>query len=130
MDGRQPLCDIQRQHIQGFVTEKMVRQKFSWKTSLHLRNLVSRIFTTAVEWDSVLTLPSHQYLRPMVDQFLEVVMWMQLGLERIYPRRTCLWVFLTPSLVSVLEMRKLAAWSSFPGIVAIEAILYSPRIRN
>ena len=51
--GDQPLCDIKRQHIQGFVMEKMVRQRFSWKTSLHLRNLVSTIFTTAVDWDYV-----------------------------------------------------------------------------
>lgn len=51
--GDQPLCDIKRQHIQGFVTEKMIWQKFSWKTSLHLRNLVSKIFTTAVDWEYV-----------------------------------------------------------------------------
>lgn len=51
--GDQPLRDIKRQHIQGFVTEKMTRQKFSWKTSLHLRNLVSKIFTTAVDWEYV-----------------------------------------------------------------------------
>jgi integrase len=51
--GDEPLCDIKRQHIQGFVIEKMVRQKFSWKTSLHLRNLVSKIFGTAVDWEYV-----------------------------------------------------------------------------
>ena len=51
--GGQPLCEIKRQHIQGFVTEKIVRQKFSWKTSLHLRNLVSKIFATAVDWEYV-----------------------------------------------------------------------------
>ena len=51
--GDQPMCDIRRQHIQGFVMEKMLRQGFSWKTSLHLRNLVSKIFTTAVDWDYV-----------------------------------------------------------------------------
>ena len=51
--GDQPLCDIKRQHIQGFVTEKMIRQKFAWKTSLHLRNLVSKIFATAVDWEYV-----------------------------------------------------------------------------
>jgi integrase len=51
--GDQPMCDIKRQHIQGFVMEKMVRQGFSWKTSLHLRNLVSKIFTTAVDWEYV-----------------------------------------------------------------------------
>ena len=51
--GDQPLCDINRQHIQGFVTDKMTRQKFSWKTSLHLRNLLSTIFSTAVHWEYV-----------------------------------------------------------------------------
>ena len=51
--GDQPLCDIKRQNIQRFVIEKMVRQSYSWKTSLHLRNLVSKIFTTAVDWDYV-----------------------------------------------------------------------------
>ena len=45
--------DIKRQHIQRFVIEKIVRQSYSWKTSLHLRNLVSKIFTTAVDWDYV-----------------------------------------------------------------------------
>ncbi len=51
--GDQPMCDINRQHIQGFVTDKMTRQKFSWKTSLHLRNLLSTIFSTAVDWEYV-----------------------------------------------------------------------------
>jgi len=57
--GDQPLCDIKRQHIQGFVMEKMVRQKFSWKTSLHLRNLVSKIFSTAVDWEYVPANPAN-----------------------------------------------------------------------
>jgi integrase len=56
--GDQPMCDIRRQHIQGFVMEKMFRQGLSWKTSLHLRNLVSKIFTTAVDWDYVLANPA------------------------------------------------------------------------
>lgn len=51
--GDQPMCDIRRQHIQGFITDKMTRQKFSWKTSLHLRNLLSTIFSTAVHWEYV-----------------------------------------------------------------------------
>jgi integrase len=51
--GDQPMCDIKRQHIQGFVTDKMTRQKFSWKTSLHLGNLLSTIFSTAVHWEYV-----------------------------------------------------------------------------
>ena len=51
--GDEPMCDIKRQHIQGFVTEKITRQQFSWKTSLHLRNLLSKIFSTAVEWEYV-----------------------------------------------------------------------------
>jgi integrase len=49
--GDQPLCEIRRQHIQGFVTEKMTRQKFSWKTSMHVRNLLSKILSTAVDWE-------------------------------------------------------------------------------
>jgi Phage integrase, N-terminal SAM-like domain len=36
--GDQPLCDIKRQHIQGFVMEKMLRQGLSWK----------RLFTSAI----------------------------------------------------------------------------------
>jgi hypothetical protein len=51
--GDQLMCDINRQHIQGFVTDKMIRQKFSWKTSLHLRNLLSTIFSTAMAWEYV-----------------------------------------------------------------------------
>jgi integrase len=51
--GDQPLCDIKRQHIQGFITDKITRQKFSWRTSLHVRNLLSKIFSTAVEWEYV-----------------------------------------------------------------------------
>ena len=51
--GDQPLCDIKRQYIQGFVMEKMLRQGLSWKTTLHLRNLLGTIFTTAVEWEYV-----------------------------------------------------------------------------
>ena len=31
----------------------MIRQKFAWKTSLHLRNLLSKIFSTAVDWEYV-----------------------------------------------------------------------------
>jgi integrase len=49
--GDQPLCEIKRQNIQGFVTEKMTRQKFSWKTSMHVRNLLSKILSTAVDWE-------------------------------------------------------------------------------
>jgi integrase len=49
--GDRPLCEIRRQHVQGFVTEKMTRQKFSWKTSMHVRNLLSTILSTAVDWE-------------------------------------------------------------------------------
>ncbi|MHB8486284.1 MAG: tyrosine-type recombinase/integrase [Candidatus Acidiferrales bacterium] len=55
--GDQPLCEIKRQHIQGFVTEKMTRQKFSWKTSMHVRNLLSKILSTAVDWEYLLVNP-------------------------------------------------------------------------
>jgi integrase len=51
--GDQPMCNITRQHIQRFVTDKMTRQKFCWKTSLHLRNLLSTIFSTAVHWEYI-----------------------------------------------------------------------------
>jgi integrase len=33
--------------------EKMLRQKFSWKTTLHLRNLLGTIFAAAVDWEYV-----------------------------------------------------------------------------
>jgi len=46
-----PLCDIRRQHVQAFVTDKMAREQFTWKTSLHLRNLLSKISSTAVAWE-------------------------------------------------------------------------------
>jgi integrase len=49
--GDHPLCEIKRQHVQGFVTEKMTRQKFSWKTCMHVRNLLSKILNTAVDWE-------------------------------------------------------------------------------
>jgi len=49
--GNFPLCNIRRQQIQGFVTDKMTKQQFSWKTSFHLRNLLSKIFSTAVDWE-------------------------------------------------------------------------------
>ena len=48
--GDRPLCEIERVHVQGFVIDKMVRQGFSWKTALHLRNLLSKILGTAMEW--------------------------------------------------------------------------------
>ncbi len=70
--GDQSLCDIKRQHIQRFVMEKMVHQRYSWKTSLHLRNLVSKIFATAVDWDYVpanpasgVKLPSRPLRQPL-----------------------------------------------------------------
>ena len=36
----------------------MIRQKFAWKTTLHLRNLLSKIFSTAVDWEYVPTNPA------------------------------------------------------------------------
>ena len=49
--GDHPLCEIKRQHVQGFVTDKMTRQKFSWKTTMHVRNLLGKILSTAVDWE-------------------------------------------------------------------------------
>jgi integrase len=91
--GDQPLCDIKRQHIQGFVMQKMVRQGFSWKTSLHLRNLVSKIFATAVDWDYVpanpasgVKLPPRPLRQPL--QFLTVDEVMRLLDALKEPERT------------------------------------------
>jgi integrase len=62
---------LKRQHIQGFVMEKMLRQGLSWKTTLHLRNLLGTIFTTAVEWEYVQANPARGVklpLRPLRQQ--------------------------------------------------------------
>jgi integrase len=44
------LCDIRRAEIQQYLIDKL-RHGFAWETTNHLRNLLSKIFTTAVSWN-------------------------------------------------------------------------------
>lgn len=46
------LCDIRRAEIQRYLINKL-RQEFAWETTNHLRNLLSKIFSTAVSWNYV-----------------------------------------------------------------------------
>lgn len=56
--GDEPLFGIKRQAIQIFVMQKMLRDNYSWKTILHLRNLLGTIFATAESWDYVSANPA------------------------------------------------------------------------
>lgn len=77
--GEKRLCDIGTADIQMFVTMKG-EAGLSWNTVKNLRNLVSRILRTAVEWSLLTSNPAHgvrlptkQLSRPprviTVDQF-------------------------------------------------------------
>ena len=77
--GEKRLCDIGTADIQMFVTMK-AETGLSWNTVKNLRNLVSRILRTAVEWSLLTSNPAHgvrlptkQLPRPpkviTVDQF-------------------------------------------------------------
>jgi integrase len=44
------LCDIRRAEIQQYLVDKL-KHGFAWETTNHLRNLLSRIFSTAVSWN-------------------------------------------------------------------------------
>ncbi len=44
------LCDIRRAEIQQYLIEKL-KQGYAWETTNHLRNLMSKVFSTAVSWD-------------------------------------------------------------------------------
>ncbi len=48
--GDQRLCDISRVEIQRYLLEKL-KQGFAWETTNHLRNLMSKILSTAVSWN-------------------------------------------------------------------------------
>src|SRR5260370_7502750 len=94
--------------------EKMVRQRFSWKTSPHLRNLVSTIFTTAVDWDYVpanpasgVRLPPRPLRQPL--RFLTVGEVTRLLEALKEPQRTLL---LTP----VLTQKRTEELSALPSI--------------
>jgi integrase len=44
------LCDIRRAEIQQYLIDKL-KHGFAWETTNHLRNLLSKIFSTAVSWN-------------------------------------------------------------------------------
>lgn len=50
--GDKPLCDMEASSVQAFLTEK-AQAGLDWNTVKNLRNLVSRTFRTAVEWNLI-----------------------------------------------------------------------------
>lgn len=44
------LCDIRRAEIQRYLIDKL-KHGFAWETTNHLRNLLSKIFSTALSWN-------------------------------------------------------------------------------
>ena len=56
--GDKRLCDTGTADVQMFVTQK-AGAGLAWNTVKNLRNLVSRIFRTAVEWKLVASNPAH-----------------------------------------------------------------------
>jgi len=91
--GDEPLVGIKRQAIQGFVVQKMLREKYSWKTTLNLRNLLGTIFATAESWDYVTVNPARGVKLPArpLDQagaFLTVEEVNRLVLELEEPARS------------------------------------------
>lgn len=44
------LCDIRRAEIQQYLIDKL-KHGFAWETTNHLRNLLSKVFSTAVSWN-------------------------------------------------------------------------------
>jgi integrase len=68
--GEMRLCDLSTEDVQAFVIEK-AKAGLSWNTLNHLRNLVSRILATALEWKFVnsnaargVRMPPKQLSRP------------------------------------------------------------------
>ena len=77
--GDRRLCDIGTADVQAFVTAK-TEAGLAWNTVKNLRNLVSRVLRTAVEWNLLTSNPAHgvrlparQLVRPpnviTVEQF-------------------------------------------------------------
>jgi integrase len=56
--GDKRLCDIGTAEVQGFVTMK-AEAGLAWNTVKNLRNLVSRVLRTAVEWNLLTSNPAH-----------------------------------------------------------------------
>lgn len=57
------LCDIRRAEIQQYLIDKL-KQGFAWETTNHLRNLLSKIFSTAVSWNYLSDHPVHGVKMP------------------------------------------------------------------
>jgi integrase len=66
--GDRPLCEIQRIEVQRFVTDKIVREGYSWQTAVHLRNLMSGILQRAVEWDYLQVNPARGIKLPPMQR--------------------------------------------------------------
>lgn len=49
MLGDQKLCDLSRMHIQTFIGQKQ-REKCAPQTLAHFPNLLSKVFSTAMNW--------------------------------------------------------------------------------
>ena len=49
MLGNHKLCDLSRMHIQTFIGQKQ-REKYAPQTLAHFRNLLSKLFSTAMNW--------------------------------------------------------------------------------
>jgi integrase len=47
--GNHKLCDLSRMHIQQFIGQKQ-REKYAPQTLAHFRNLLSKLFSTAMNW--------------------------------------------------------------------------------
>ena len=56
--GEKRLCDIGTADVQAFVTRK-AETGLAWNTVKNLRNLVSRVLRTAVEWSLLSSNPAH-----------------------------------------------------------------------
>jgi integrase len=56
--GDKRLCDVGSGDVQAFVTLK-AEAGLAWNTVKNLRNLVSRVFRTAVEWNLLTSNPAH-----------------------------------------------------------------------
>lgn len=61
--GEMRLCDLSAADVQSFVVERS-QAGMSWNTVNHLRNLVSRILTTALEWKFVSSNAAHGVRMP------------------------------------------------------------------
>jgi len=61
--GNSRLRDIRRAEIQQCLISKL-QQGFAWETTNHLRNVMSKIFTTAISWDYLRDHPVRGVIMP------------------------------------------------------------------